>query len=71
MQNFKIKRAPWKDNEVNSMSRKEKGRGPRRVSLCPVHYASIPFSKEKSMKSALNFIANCYNHLLKQTVGKW
>lgn len=47
MQNFKIKRAPWKDNEVNSMSRKEKGRGPRRVSLCQVHYASIPFSKEK------------------------
>lgn len=49
MQNFKIKRAPWKDNEVNSMSRKEKGRGPRRVSLCPVHYASIPFSKEKEV----------------------
>lgn len=51
--NFKVRRAPWKDIEVNSViSRQGKGRGPSRSQLtCTTFYcASIPFSKGKKDK---------------------
>lgn len=76
MQNFKTKRAPWKDTEVQSMrSRQGKGRGPsiRWLTYTTLYCASIPFSKGKKIKSIQNILrlmANCYNNLLKQTVSK-
>lgn len=75
MQNFKIKRAPWKDNEVNSMrSRKEKRkRGQYKLvylyQLFPMPASFSQKEKRKSTKNILKCIANCYN-LLKQIIGK-
>lgn len=48
MQNFKIKRAPWKENEVNSMkSRKEKKRAQYIHKFFPMLASSSQKEKDK------------------------
>jgi len=50
MQNFKTKRAPWKDIEVNSMrSRQGKGRGPsiRQLTYTTLIVLASLYQKEK------------------------
>lgn len=62
MQNFKIKRAPWKDNEVNSMrSRKEKG---NRVQYIHQFFPMLASSSQKEKDKAHEKYLKVYCKLL-------
>lgn len=59
MQNFKVRRAPWKDTEVNSVrSRQGKGRGLPEDSLLASLFTVLASlsQKEKRLKSLENIL---------------